>query len=203
MNPAPAITSTAARIVDYLRISITDRCNERCLYCLPEGFSDWKARDEILTYEEILAAAQTATRLGFSKFRVTGGEPLVRKDAEHFIRSLIALPGVQQVSLSTNGTRLAKIAGHLAASGLTGVNISLDAVDPAIYSRVSGGKFSEVLAGIEAAQAAGIKKIKLNAVLMRGINEQQIWPLVGIRRAAEIDPPLHRAHARESHRNAR
>jgi cyclic pyranopterin phosphate synthase len=174
MNPAPPITRT----VDYLRISITDRCNERCLYCLPEGFSDWKAREEILTYEEILATAQTAVSLGFRKFRVTGGEPLVRKDAEHFIASLIALPGVQQVSLSTNGTRLAKIAAPLAASGLTGVNISLDAVDPAIYARVTGGKFPEVLAGIEAAQAAGIKKIKLNAVLMRGINEQQIWPLV-------------------------
>jgi cyclic pyranopterin phosphate synthase len=174
MNAAPLLSRT----VDYLRISITDRCNERCLYCLPEGFSDWKAREEILTYEEILAAAQTAVSLGFRKFRVTGGEPLVRKDAEHFIADLIALPGVEQVGLSTNGTRLAKIAGHLAKSGLNGVNISLDAVDPAIYARVTGGKFAEALAGIEAARMAGIKKIKLNAVLMRGINEGQIWPLL-------------------------
>lgn len=167
-----------ARTVDYLRISITDRCNERCLYCLPEGFSDWKERGEILTYEEILATAQTAVGLGFRKFRVTGGEPLVRKDAEHFIARLIALPGVAQVNLSTNGTRLAKIAKPLADAGINGVNISLDAVDPTIYARVTGGKFGEVLAGIEAAQAAGIEKIKLNTVLMRGINEGQIWPLV-------------------------
>jgi len=174
MNPAPPVTRT----VDYLRISITDRCNERCLYCMPEGFSDWKAREEILTYEEILATVQTAVGLGFRKFRVTGGEPLVRKDAEQFIAALIALPGVHQVGLSTNGTRLAKIAAPLAKAGLAGANISLDAVDPAIYARVTGGRLDQALAGIEAAQAAGIKKIKLNAVLMRGINESQIWPLV-------------------------
>jgi len=166
------------RTVDYLRISITDRCNERCLYCLPEGFSDWKPRDEILTYGEILAVLQAAVEVGFRKFRVTGGEPLVRRDAEKFIADLIALPGVMQVNLSTNGTRLAPIAKGLAEVGLNSVNISLDAVDPAIYSRVTGGRFEEALAGIEAAKEAGIKKIKLNAVLMRGVNEEQIWPLV-------------------------
>jgi cyclic pyranopterin phosphate synthase len=109
---------------------------------------------------------------------VTGGEPLVRKDAAEFVTSLIAVPGVEQVSLSTNGTRLAPIASRLAGAGLRGVNISLDAVDPAIYGRVTGGKFDEVLAGIDAAVAAGIRSVKLNAVLMRGINECQIWPLV-------------------------
>lgn len=166
------------RTVDYLRISITDRCNERCLYCLPEGFHDWQPREEILSYEEILATAETAVKLGFKKFRVTGGEPLVRKDAEEFIARLIALPGVGQVNLSTNGTRLAPVAARLAEAGLNGVNISLDAVDPAVYTRITGGKFDDVLAGIEAARSAGIRRIKLNAVLMRGVNEKQIWPLV-------------------------
>ena len=182
MNSAPPITRT----VDYLRISITDRCNERCLYCMPEGFSDWKAREEILTYDEILHTARTAVELGFRKFRVTGGEPLVRKDAAEFIARLIALPGVGQVNLSTNGTRLAQVAECLADAGLTGVNISLDAVDPAIYNRITGGKLSEVLAGIDAAKAAGIGKIKLNAVLMRGVNENQIWPLVEFAAARKV-----------------
>lgn len=167
-----------ARTVDYLRISITDRCNERCLYCMPEGFSDWKQRDEILSYEEILATVAVATKLGFRKFRVTGGEPLIRKDVESFIERLIQIPGVEQVSLSTNGTRLAPMAARLVAAGLAGVNMSLDALDPALYRRITGGRLEEVLAGIEAAQKAGIPSIKLNAVLMRGINEDQIWPLV-------------------------
>ncbi|MGB8352307.1 MAG: radical SAM protein, partial [Chthoniobacteraceae bacterium] len=165
------------RIVDYLRISITDRCNERCLYCMPEGFTDWKQREEILTYEEILAAAETAVGLGFRKFRVTGGEPLVRKDAEHFIADLIAMPGVEQVGLSTNGTRLAPIARHLAEAGLRSVNISLDALTPAIYSRITGGRLGDVMDGIDAALEARIPIIKLNAVLMRGVNEHEIWPL--------------------------
>lgn len=171
-------SSLLARTVDYLRISITDRCNERCLYCMPEGFSDWKQRDEILSYEEILATVAAATKLGFRKFRVTGGEPLIRKDVESFIERLLRIPGVEQVSLSTNGTRFAPIAARLAAAGLAGVNISLDALDPELYHRITGGRLEEVLAGIEAAQKAGIRSIKLNAVLMRGINENQIWPLV-------------------------
>ena len=167
-----------ARTVDYLRISITDRCNERCLYCMPEGFHDWKQREEILTYEEIFAAVETAVSLGFRKFRVTGGEPLVRKDAEHFIAELIATPGVEQVSLSTNATRLAPIASILSEAGLSSVNISLDALDQKVYRRITGGKLEDVLTGIEAAREAGIPKIKLNTVLMRGVNEDQIWPLV-------------------------
>lgn len=167
-----------ARTVNYLRISITDRCNERCLYCMPEGFSDWKRRDEILTYEEILVAVGIAVELGFRKFRITGGEPLVRKDAERFIAELIATPGVEQVSLSTNGTRLAPIASRLSKAGLRSVNISLDALDRVAYRRITGGNLDDVLAGIEAAKKTDIPVIKLNTVLMRGVNEDQILPLV-------------------------
>ncbi|MDP9291458.1 MAG: GTP 3',8-cyclase MoaA [Verrucomicrobiota bacterium] len=167
-----------SRTIDYLRISITDRCNERCLYCLPQGFTDWKAREEILSYEELLAVAEMAVELGMRNFRVTGGEPLVRRDAEKFICELLAIRGIENVGLSTNATRLAAVAEPLARAGLGSVNISLDALEPAIYRRITGGNIADVLAGIEAARAAGIPKIKLNAVLMRGVNEEQIWPLI-------------------------
>ncbi len=168
----------SARAVDYLRISITDRCNERCLYCLPEGFTGWQERAEILSFDELLSVSRTAVEIGFRKFRVTGGEPLLRRGAEDFIGDLIALAGADSVSLSTNGTRLSACAPALGAAGLRSANISLDAIDAEIYRRVTGGKVSDVLAGIEAARAAGISKMKLNAVLMRGVNETQIWPLV-------------------------
>jgi len=169
---------SSQRTIDYLRISITDRCNERCLYCMPEGFSDWKERSEILTYEEILSVVRVAVQLGFSKFRVTGGEPLVRRDVENFLAQLLALEGVEHVGLSTNATRLTSLAPALAAAGLRSMNVSLDAVDAEIYQRVTGGRLAEVIRGIDAALAAGITKIKLNAVLMRGVNEEQIWPLI-------------------------
>ena len=166
------------RRINYLRISVTDRCNERCLYCLPEGFKDWKPREEILRFEEILAVVRAAIRLGFQRFRVTGGEPLVRQDVELFIRDLIAEPGVEHVGLSTNGTRLEALAAPLAAAGLRHANISLDTVDAEAYRRITGGRLVDVLAGIHAAQRAGIQHLKLNAVLMRGVNESQIWPLI-------------------------
>ncbi len=119
-----------------------------------------------------------AVELGMRNFRVTGGEPLVRRDAEKFICELLAIRGVENVGLSTNATRLAAVAEPLARAGLGSVNISLDALEPAIYRRITGGNIADVLAGIEAARAAGIPKIKLNAVLMRGVNEEQIWPLI-------------------------
>ncbi len=166
-----------SRTIDYLRISITDRCNEHCLYCLPEGFSDWMPRAEILRYEEIMAVAETAAALGVRKFRITGGEPLVRKDAVSFIRDLAARPDIPEVALSTNGTRLAPVAEELARAGVRSVNVSLDALDPAIYRQITGSDLADVLLGLAAARDAGIPQIKLNAVLMRGINESQILPL--------------------------
>jgi cyclic pyranopterin phosphate synthase len=168
----------AERKVDYLRISVTDRCNERCLYCLPEGFQDWRPRLEILSYEEILGIVRVAVALGFRKFRVTGGEPLLRREVEYLIGELVRLPGVISVSLSTNGLRLADRATALARAGLQSVNVSLDALDPDLYRRITGENVAEVIAGIAAAQAAGIRRIKLNTVLMRDVNESQIWPLI-------------------------
>jgi cyclic pyranopterin phosphate synthase len=177
---------SSQRKIDYLRISITDRCNERCLYCMPDGFHDWKEREQILSYEEILRVVHVATRLGFRKFRVTGGEPLVRRDVVEFIARLIATPGVEHVGLSTNATRLSAIATDLARAGLRSANISLDAIDPEIYRRVTGGRVQEVIDGIDAGLGAGISRIKLNAVLMRGVNEHQLWPLIEFATARKL-----------------
>ena len=166
------------RKVDYLRISVTDRCNERCLYCMPEGYHGWERRADHLSAEEIIRVVRVAVDLGFRKFRLTGGEPLVRGDLVEIVRGVAALPGVETIGLSTNGTQLAAHAESLRVAGLRTVNVSLDALDPEIYHRVTGGRVTDVLAGICAAVAAGFESVKLNCVLMRGRNEMEIWPLV-------------------------
>jgi cyclic pyranopterin phosphate synthase len=176
------------RKVDYLRISVTDRCNERCLYCMPEGYKGWEQRSDHLSAEEIMRVARVAAGLGFRKFRLTGGEPLMRGDLAEIVRGMNVIPGVEIIGLSTNGTRLAAHAESLRTAGLRTVNISLDALDPEIYHRVTGGRVADVLAGIRAAVAAGFERVKLNCVLMRGKNETEIWPLV--RFAAELGLPL-------------
>ncbi len=165
------------RQVDYMRLSITDRCNERCQYCMPEGFSDWLPKGQILSYEEILRIVRVAVGMGFKKFRVTGGEPLVRRDVECFIEELCATPGVETVSMTTNATRLAAVAHRLAAAGMRNINISLDSLDTETYKTITRGDLSTVLEGIAAAIAAGFTRIKLNVVLMKGLNEDQLWPI--------------------------
>jgi len=176
------------RKIDYLRISVTDRCNERCLYCMPEGYKGWERRSDHLTAEEIVRVVRVAAELGFRKFRLTGGEPLVRDDVPEMVRALTAIPGVESIGLSTNGTKLAALAKTLRAAGLRTVNVSLDALDPEIYRRVTGGNLAAVLAGIRAAVDAGFERVKLNCVLMRGVNEQELWPLALF--AAEHGLPL-------------
>jgi len=166
------------RKVDYLRISITDRCNEKCLYCMPEGFSDWKERSEILSYEEILRVVRVAASLGFRKFRVTGGEPLVRRDVVKFVRRLAEISGVQTIGMSTNGTRLASLARPLREAGLKTINISLDALTPSVYHAITHGDLEPVLDGIRAAIEVGFEWVKLNMVLIRGMNEGEIWPII-------------------------
>lgn len=188
LGPAPPAADGFGRTVDYLRLSITDRCNERCLYCMPEGYHGWAQRPDHLSAAEILHLVRVAAGLGFRKFRLTGGEPLVRADVVDIVRGLAAIPGVEALGLSTNGTRLAPLAGPLRAAGLRTVNISLDALTPAVYRRITGGEVEAVLAGIRAALAAGFERVKLNAVLLRGLNEDEWWPLV--RFAAEHGLPL-------------
>jgi cyclic pyranopterin phosphate synthase len=176
------------RIVDYLRISVTDRCNERCLYCMPQGYKGWEQKPDHLTAAEIVRVARVAAGLGFRKFRLTGGEPLVRRDLLEIVRAISQIPGVACVGLSTNGTKLAALAEPLHDAGLRTVNVSLDALDAGIYHRVTGGAVADVLAGIRAAVAAGFERVKLNTVLMRGVNEPELWPLVQF--AAEHGLPL-------------
>jgi cyclic pyranopterin phosphate synthase len=166
------------RKVDYLRISVTDRCNERCLYCMPEGYKGWEATRDHLTAEEIIRVVRVAAGLGFRKFRLTGGEPLVRSDLPKIVCGMKSISGVEVIGLSTNGTRLASQAKILREAGLRMANISLDALDAGVYHRVTGGKISDVLSGIRAAVEAGFECVKLNCVLMRGVNESEIWPLV-------------------------
>jgi GTP 3',8-cyclase len=176
------------RQVDYLRISVTDRCNERCLYCMPEGYKGWESKPDHLTADEIIRVVRVAAGLGFRKFRLTGGEPLTRSDVPEIVRAMTAIPGVESVGLSSNGTRLAPLAQALYDAGLRTVNVSLDALDPAIYHRITGGDVAKVVAGIRAAVTAGFECVKLNCVLMRGVNESELWPLVLF--AAEHGLPL-------------
>jgi GTP 3',8-cyclase len=172
--------------ISYLRVSITDRCNERCSYCMPQELQEWLPREEILTFEETLRLVGIAAQLGVSKVRITGGEPLTRRDVVDFIRRIPEISGIRSIGLSTNGTLLAReiapsktMASGLCEAGVASVNISLDTLDRAVYSQITGRDFHEqVLRGIDAAITAGFEQIKLNAVLMRGRNEDQLIPLI-------------------------
>lgn len=172
--------------ISYLRVSITDRCNERCTYCMPQELQEWLPREGILTFEETLRLIRIAADLGVSKVRVTGGEPLTRRDMINFIRRIPEISGIKSIGLSTNGTLLPReiisgktMAAALRNGGVQSVNISLDTLDREVYSQITGRDFhEEVLRGIDAAIAAGFDQIKLNAVLMRGRNEDQLIPLI-------------------------
>jgi cyclic pyranopterin phosphate synthase len=172
--------------ISYLRVSITDRCNERCTYCMPQELQEWLPREEVLTYEETLRLIRVATELGVSKVRITGGEPLTRRDVISFFEMLRSVAGINDLGVSTNGTLLARrtssgltMAEALRAARVNSVNVSLDTLDPEVYAQTTGRDFlAQALAGIEAAIAAGFEQIKLNCVLMRGRNEDQFVPLV-------------------------
>lgn len=163
------------RSIDYLRISLTDRCNLRCRYCMPDG-ADFVPHPEILRYEEILRAARAAISLGICNFKVTGGEPLVRRGAVEFVEQLKNLPGCGQVTLTTNGVLLEELALPLARAGLDAVNVSIDALDPARYAAITGfDVLDKVLRGVRASMAAGIRT-KLNCVLLASA-EPEVVPL--------------------------
>ena len=132
------------RTVDYLRISITDRCNERCLYCMPEGYKGWERSADHLSAEEIIRIVRVAAGLGFRKFRLTGGEPLVRGDILEIVRGMKKISGVETIGLSTNAIKLAALAAPLREAGVRTVNVSLDALDPQIYRRITGGDVAAV-----------------------------------------------------------
>jgi cyclic pyranopterin phosphate synthase len=166
------------RVHDDLRLSITDRCNLRCAYCMPAD-PTWYPHSEILSYEEIVRVARIAIGHGVVKLRVTGGEPLVRRDVVRLIESLARLPGLSDLSLTTNGVLLESSAHELAEAGLKRVNVSLDTLDRERFARLTGrDRLPDVLRGLEAAARARLSPIKINAVLLRGENEHEAVDLV-------------------------
>ena len=159
--------------VDYLRLSITDRCNLRCVYCMPPEGVPPRRHDDILSYEELVRFTEAAVDLGITKVRITGGEPLVRRGCVGFVRTLATLPGVSDLSLTTNGILLRKSAPALREAGLRRVNVSIDSLDPERYGRITRcGTLSEALDGLDAAFEAGFDPVKVNAVLLEGIEDE-------------------------------
>ncbi len=172
------LIDTFGRVHDNLRLSITDRCNIRCFYCMPEHPVEFVARSEILTFEEIGRFAQIAVRLGVRKLRVTGGEPLVRKDLPVLIRKLVAIEGVRDLSLTTNGVLLDDLAAPLFEAGLRRINIHLDTVDRDRFIQITRrDELHRALRGIEACQRLGYDPIKINSVAVKGLVEPDIVPL--------------------------
>jgi cyclic pyranopterin phosphate synthase len=163
------------RSINYLRVSVTDRCNLRCVYCMPEDGIPSISHENVLRYEEITRLVGVAVALGISEVRLTGGEPLVRKGIEHLVRSIASIPGLGGLSMTTNGVLLAPLAEKVAEAGLQRVNISLDTLRPARFRSITRrGGLSTVLAGIEAAHRAGLKPVKINVVIMRGVNDDEV-----------------------------
>ena len=183
-----APTDSYHRRIDYLRLSVTDRCNLRCVYCMPQEGMPKLAHDDILRYEEIVRLARITIGMGIRKVRITGGEPLVRRDVVHLCSRIAQLPGLESLTLTTNGRLLAEHAERLHQAGVQRINISLDTLDSEKYARITRCDcFDEVWRGIEAAQRAGFHPIKLNVVAMRGINDDEIENLAAI----TIHRPFH------------
>lgn len=175
------------RRVTYVRLSVTDRCDLRCVYCMSEDMT-FLPRDEVLTLEEIAQVAQAFTELGVNKIRLTGGEPLVRRGIDQLIQSIGQLPGLTDFTLTTNGTQLRKYAPAMAASGISRINVSLDTLSPERFKALSRvGNLDTVLDGIAAAQSAGFRRIKLNAVILKGQNDDEVLPLVDFAIANDLD----------------
>ncbi len=171
-----------------LRISVTDRCNIRCFYCMPEELVRFKPRHEILTFEEIERFVRAVVPLGVTRLRITGGEPLVRADLPQLVQLLRQVPGVEDLAMTTNGILLADQASDLRAAGLQRLNISLDALSEETFRRIARRDgVDQVLDGIEAARQAGFTKIRLNTVAMRGITEAEIIPLAQFARGSGLE----------------
>ena len=173
------LTDAYNRPIKDMRISVTDRCNFRCSYCMPLDEYEWIDKKEILTFEEIARLARLFVGLGVEKIRLTGGEPLVRQDLPVLIEKLSALEGLQDLCLTTNGALLAERIGALKQAGLRRINVSIDTLEPEKFKRMTKrGDLSKVLEGIFAAKNTGLTPIKLNAVVERGVNDDDILPLV-------------------------
>jgi cyclic pyranopterin phosphate synthase len=163
------------RRITYLRVSVTDRCNLRCVYCMPEEGIDLVPMEDVLTYEEIRDIVKVAASIGLRRVRLTGGEPLARKGLADLVGMISGLAGIEEVALTTNGVVLARQAEALAAAGLSRVNVSLDTLRAGRFRRITrGGRLQDVLEGIDAARTAGLTPVKLNVVVMKGLNDDEV-----------------------------
>ncbi|WP_456417809.1 GTP 3',8-cyclase MoaA [Thiolapillus sp.] len=177
------------RSIRYLRVSVTDRCNYRCFYCMPSQGMEWEERSEFLTFEEMTRIIRLFTELGVDKVRLTGGEPLVRRGLLDFIQQLNDLPGLHDLSLSSNAHLLGEQAQELKDAGVSRVNISLDSLDPDTFRKITiNGDLQPVLEGIDAALAAGMHPVKINMVVMRGLNDGEIESMLdyALERGADL-----------------
>ena len=176
------------RNIRYLRLSVTDRCNCRCLYCMPAHGISMLRHEDILSFEEMCAIVEASAQLGVRKVRLTGGEPLARRGIVDLVRMVSAVEGIEEVVMTTNATLLAPLAKDLKAAGLSRLNISLDTLDSELYTKLSRtGTFDDALAGIEAAREAGFIHTKFNTVLLGGLNESEIRPLAERAKSEPID----------------
>ncbi len=180
------LVDSYGRVHRDLRVSLTDRCSLRCTYCMPADFSDWIANDSLLTTEELLTVIGVAVESGITQVRLTGGEPLLRRDIVDVIRGINALPQPPRISLTTNALRLAEVAQDLKDAGLQRVNVSLDTLSAERFKAMTHrDRFNDVIEGIKAAQAAGLTPLKVNSVLLKGVNDDEAIPL--LRHALEND----------------
>jgi len=181
-KPQPAknkLTDPFGRCIEYVRLSVTDKCNLRCFYCMPEGFHDFEEPENWLTFDEIERVIAAFGALGVSRVRVTGGEPLVRKNLPDLVTRLAALPGIDDLSLSTNATLLSRQADKLSQSGIGRVNVSLDSLRPERFAKITrGGRLHEVIDGLMAAKSAGLKPIKINMVALNGVNDDEFIDMI-------------------------
>ncbi|WP_246449675.1 GTP 3',8-cyclase MoaA [Qipengyuania soli] len=173
------LSDSIGRRFEYLRLSLTEVCNFRCTYCLPEGYKKPCNLPNELSVEEVRRAVTAFAQLGLWKVRLTGGEPTLRRDFEDVVRTVSQVPGIHKVAMTTNGYRLAQRAKAWRDCGVSAINISVDSLDPARFSAITGhDRLAEVMRGIDAAEAAGFESIKLNAVLMRGVNDDELETMV-------------------------
>ena len=173
-----SLTDPFGRTIEYVRLSVTDKCDLRCFYCLPKGFNDFEEPEHWLSFDEIERVMRAFGELGVHRVRITGGEPLVRKDMSQLAARLARLPGINDLSLSTNAVQLAKHARALKDAGVTRLNVSLDSLRPERFQEITGGKLEKVLAGLQAAKEAGFHPVKINRVVMKGVNDDEVEDLV-------------------------
>lgn len=176
------------RLIEYLRLSVTDRCNCRCTYCMPAGGVPMLGHKDILSFEELTEVVGACAQLGVRKVRLTGGEPLVRSGLPELVRMIRAVPGVEELAMTTNATLLAPVAADLHHAGLDRLNVSLDTLDAARYAELTrGGSLEDALAGLAAARDAGFSRTKVNCVLMGGVNDADVPRLAELARTEPID----------------